>query len=165
MQQAADIYFWTITRFVMGFIFIWAFFDKLFGLGFSTKPTQAWINGGSPTTGFLKMGVTGPFAGFFNSLSGSVLVDWLFMLGLLLIGTGLILGVAMKLSSIFGAVMVFLMWMALLLPKNNPIFDDHTVYLIIFIGLYTSTIRSEDYFGFGKWWKSLAIVKKYLFLE
>lgn len=165
MQHISDVYIWTVTRFVLGFIFFWAFIDKLFGFGFATKAEQAWIRGGSPTAGFLKMGVTGPFVNFFHSLSGSVLVDWLFMIGLLGIGLGLILGVAMKISSMAGALMMFLMWAALLVPKNNPIFDDHIVYLVILIGLYSSTVRSEDYFGLGKWWKSLAVVKKYPVLQ
>ncbi len=165
MQHISDVYVWTIGRFIMGFIFLWAFFDKLFGLGFATKPAQAWINGGSPTSGFLKMGVTGPFTGFFNSLSGSVVVDCLFMFGLLAIGTGLILGVAIKISSFAGMIMMFLMWLALLLPKNNPIFDEHVVYMVIFLSLATTSIRSEDYFGLGRWWKSLSIVRKNSFLE
>ena len=42
-----------MLRFAMGFIFLWAFFDKVFGLGFATTADKAWIRGGSPTTGFL----------------------------------------------------------------------------------------------------------------
>jgi thiosulfate dehydrogenase [quinone] large subunit len=65
-----------ILRLAVGFIFLWAFFDKLLGLGFSTcfDPqtktinyfcNQAWIKGGSPTFGFLKFATKGPFAGIF----------------------------------------------------------------------------------------------------
>jgi thiosulfate dehydrogenase [quinone] large subunit len=63
----------------MGLIFLWAFFDKLLGLGFATKAENAWINGGSPTSGFLLHGTKGPFAEFFQSLAGIPTVDWLFM--------------------------------------------------------------------------------------
>lgn len=164
-EYITDVYFWTAARLVMGFIFIWSFFDKLFGLGFATTPAQAWIRGGSPTSGFLKMGVTGPFAGFFHQLSGSTLVDCLFMFGLLLIGTGLILGIAIKISSLSGALMMFLMWVSLLFPKNNPILDEHIVYLVIFFGLATTTVRSEDYFGLGKWWRSIGVVSRNSILE
>ena len=38
-----------ITRIILGFMFIWAFFDKLLGLGMLTTPEAAIINGGSPT--------------------------------------------------------------------------------------------------------------------
>src|SRR3712207_7355187 len=40
-------------RLALGWIFLWAFVDKLFGLGFATKAENAWIDGGSPTQGFL----------------------------------------------------------------------------------------------------------------
>ena len=37
-------------RIVLGFTFLWAFVDKLFGLGYATPSERSWINGGSPTT-------------------------------------------------------------------------------------------------------------------
>src|ERR1035437_6374526 len=99
-----------ILRISMGLIFLWAFFDKIFGLGFSTKPEQAWLAGGSPTAGFLKMGVHGPFADLYHGLAGSGLVDWLFMLGLLFIGVSLTFGIFMKLGGWSGILMLFLMY-------------------------------------------------------
>ena len=48
-----------VLRIMFGFYFLWAFLDKTFGLGFSTPAERAWINGGSPTRGFLS-GVEGP---------------------------------------------------------------------------------------------------------
>ena len=68
-------------RISFGLTFLWAFFDKLLALGFSTGRADdgtvdrfgdaAWINGGSPTEGFLKFGADGPFKGFYNSIAGS----------------------------------------------------------------------------------------------
>lgn len=81
----------TALRLAMGFIFLWAFLDKVFGLGFATTAEKAWINGGSPTTGFLSFGVKGPFAEIFHNLAGVMVVDWMFMLGLLFTGLTLIL--------------------------------------------------------------------------
>lgn len=46
------------TRLALGWIFLWAFIDKMFGLGMATESKNAWINGGSPTKGFLTFGVT-----------------------------------------------------------------------------------------------------------
>ena len=75
-----------LLRISMGLILLWAFFDKLFGFGFATLPNKSWLAGNSPTSGFLLNAVHGPFAEFFKSLAGNVWIDWIFMLGLLLIG-------------------------------------------------------------------------------
>lgn len=121
----------TTLRFMMGFIFLWAFLDKTFGLGFATTSSKSWIAGGSPTTGFLANAVQGPFATFFNSLAGVALVDWLFMLGLLFVGTTLILNRYVKWGAIAGIAMMLLMYAALLFPENNPFVDDHLVYAVL----------------------------------
>ena len=54
-------YVWAITRISLGLIFLWAFLDKAFGLGRATPAENAWIDGGSPTAGFLSNAPTGPF--------------------------------------------------------------------------------------------------------
>ncbi len=122
----------TALRLTMGFIFLWAFFDKVFGLGFATTLEKAWINGGSPTTGFLSFGVKGPFTEIFHSLAGVAIVDWLFMLGLLFIGLTFIFNKYLSWGAIAGVLMMILMWLALLLPENNPIIDEHIVYALVF---------------------------------
>src|SRR3989344_3725287 len=127
----------TILRFVMSFIFLWTFFDKVFGLGFATTTAKAWINGGSPTSGFLGNAVRGPFADFFHGLAGVAVVDWLFMAGLLFVGLTLLLNKYMKLGVLAGSVMLFLMYLALLLPENNPVIDEHIVYILVLILLGT----------------------------
>ncbi len=118
-------------RFVMSFIFLWAFFDKLFGLGFATTSEKAWLHGGSPTTGFLSGAVRGPFTEIFHSLAGVAVVDWLFMLGLLFIGLTLLFNKYVFWGAVAGTVMMVLMWLALLLPENNPIVDEHIVYALV----------------------------------
>ena len=130
-------------RFVMSFIFLWAFFDKVFGLGFATTKTNAWINGGSPTTGFLTHGVKGPFLDYFNSLAGMPIVDWLFMSGLLFIGLTLLLNRYVLLGAISGVIMMVLMWLALLLPENNPIVDEHIVYALVLAFLAIKSRNGE----------------------
>ena len=115
----------------MGFIFLWAFVDKTFGLGFATSSEKAWINGGSPTTGFLSAGVKGPFAEVFHSLAGVVVVDWLFMLGLLFIGLTLLLNRYVFFGAVAGVMMIVLMWLSLLFPANNPLIDEHIIYALV----------------------------------
>lgn len=123
----------SFLRIGLGFIFLWAFFDKLFGLGFATTPDKAWIHGGSPTYGFLAFAVKGPFATFFKSLAGNPIVDWAFMIGLLAVGLSLLLNYFVKLGSIVGLLMVVLMYLAVLPPENNPVLDDHIIYALVFI--------------------------------
>lgn len=122
-----------LLRVSMGFVFLWAFFDKTFGLGFATKLENAWIHGGSPTTGFLNFGVKGPFAEIFQSLAGVAIVDWLFMIGLLFVGLTLIFNRFVKWGAIIGSIMLFLMYLALLWPENNPVIDDHLVYILVLV--------------------------------
>jgi thiosulfate dehydrogenase [quinone] large subunit len=129
MKTQKNIY--TALRIVMGFIFTWAFLDKLFGLGFATTSARAWINGGSPTFGFLSNSPTGPFADFFNSLAGLPVVDWMFMLGLIFIGLTLLLNKYIVWGSIAGMVLMLLMYLAVLPPSNNPLVDEHIVYILV----------------------------------
>lgn len=147
----------------MGWIFLWPFFDKVFGLGFATAPDQAWILGNSPTYGFLKFASQGPLGSFYQSLAGNVFVDWLFMVGLLLIGLSLILGIGVKVAAYSGSLLLFIMWSAVLPPEHNPFLDDHIIYIIILIGL--DITKAGRYFGLGQWWSKTSLVKKFGFLE
>lgn len=128
-------------RLSMGFIFFWAFLDKTFGLGFATSPEKSWLAGGSPTTGFLSFGVKGPFANFFQSLAGIPMVDWLFMIGLLFVGLTLLLNRFVKWGAIAGSLMLLFMYLALLLPENNPIIDDHLIYILVLLSLVLENKR------------------------
>ena len=130
---------WLKLRLVMGLIFLWAFVDKLFGLGFTTKSENSWLNGGSPTSGYLMNAVHGPFAEFFKSLAGIVVVDWLFMIGLLFVGITLLVNRFVIWGAIAGSVMLFLMWISAFPPANNPILDDHIVYILVLILLAQNT--------------------------
>lgn len=151
-----------LLRISMGFIFLWAFFDKLFGLGFATSSDKSWLAGNSPTFGFLKFGTDGPFKPFFESLAGNVAVDYLFMLGLLGIGLALVLGVARKITTLSGTLLLSLMWLSLFPPKHNPILDEHIIY--IFVLQLLLQLRSGEVFGLAKWWEDIPLVKKYHWL-
>ena len=118
---------------MMGGIFLWAFLDKTFGLGMATPASNAWIKGGSPTTGFLTNATQGPLAGFFQGLAGMPVIDWLFMIGLLVVGVTLIINKWVRLGSLIGVVMLVLMYLALLWPANNPFIDDHLIYALVLV--------------------------------
>lgn len=151
-----------LIRIGMGLIFLWAFLDKLFGLGLATVKENAWVLGGSPTFGFLN-NVSGVFQLFFKSLAGNPVVDYIFMIGLLLIGVVLIFGIGMKIASYSGALMFFLMWLAVFPLKNHPFLNDHLIYALILILL--PMVKAGYYIGFGKKWSKIKFVKKFRFLE
>ncbi|MDP3763141.1 MAG: hypothetical protein Q8Q92_00565 [bacterium] len=132
---------WLGLRLAMGFIFLWAFVDKLFGLGFATTKANAWLNGGSPTYGFLMNATKGPFVELFKSLAGVNAVDWLFMVGLLFVGLTLLVNRFVVWGSLAGSVMLLLMYLAVLPPPNNPFLDDHLVYILV---LALLAFRSKD---------------------
>ena len=150
-----------LLRIFFGLTFLWAFFDKLLALGFATGRNPetdavdrfgdaAWINGGSPTEGFLSFGTSGPFASFYQGIAGAAWADWLFMLGLLGIGLALTLGAGVRLAGIAGAVLYVLMWTAALPPENNPVLDDHLLGAVSVIVL--ALTLAGDTFGIGRWW-------------
>lgn len=136
---------WALIRILMGWIFLWAFLDKLLGLGFATAPDRSWLAGVSPTTGFLQHATYGPFVGIFHSIAGNAAVDWLFMMGLLGVGLSLVFGILFRVGVISGVTMLFLMYLAMLPPKNNPIVDEHIVYIGVLIGLVA--VRADLHWG------------------
>ena len=150
-------------RLSLGWIFLWAFLDKMFGLGHETTAKQAWINGGSPTKGFLSKGAEGPFADFYHSIAGATWANWLFMIGLAGIGIALMAGIAMRIAAGAGALMLVLMWTVVLPPANNPFIDDHLVYALALIAL--ALMGAGRYLGLGGIWERLAIVQRFPFLK
>jgi thiosulfate dehydrogenase [quinone] large subunit len=146
-------------RLALGWTFLWAFLDKLFGLGFATEKDSAWINGGSPTEGFLAFAAKGPFKGVYNDMAGAAWADWLFMLGLAGIGIALVLGVFVNIAAASGALLLVLMWTAVILPENNPFMDDHLVYAGL-LGLL-ALLHAGRYLGLGTMWERMSFVQRY----
>jgi thiosulfate dehydrogenase [quinone] large subunit len=151
-----------VTRISLGFVFLWAFVDKMFGFGLATPAERAWTAGGAPTAGFLS-GVEGPFAGLFQAMSGQVWADWLFMGGLLGIGLALTAGVAMRLAAASGALLLVSMWMASLPLQTNPFVDDHVVYALVLVLL--AALRAGDVAGLGARWRQLPVIRDHALLH
>jgi thiosulfate dehydrogenase [quinone] large subunit len=157
-EHVAGRYVWAVTRIALGFIFLWAFLDKLIGLDHATPSARSWLNGGSPTNGFLS-GVEGPFAGVFNAMAGATWADWLFMIALLAIGLALALGIGMRIAAVSGGLLLVFMWAASLPITTNPFLDDHLVYAMVLVGLALS--HAGDTVGFGHRWSQMDIVKRF----
>jgi thiosulfate dehydrogenase [quinone] large subunit len=158
-----SLYVWAVLRISLGFIFLWAFLDKLFGFGVATCQgktvgcNDAWLYGGSPTTGFLGHATSGPFADFYHKLAGHGWVDWLFMLGLLVVGVGLLFGVWVRVATFIGIIMLLLMWSALLWPSNTPGIDDHIIYALVLFGV--ALTDEHQVWGLRKWWLRTSLAK------
>ncbi|MBC9716050.1 DoxX family membrane protein [Streptomyces sp. TRM66268-LWL] len=165
---------WASARILMGFVFLWAFLDKTFGLGYATTSGKGWIDGGSPTEGFLGHVAVGPMESTFHAWAGAAWADWLFMLGLLGIGIALTAGVALRLAALAGTVMMGLMWVAEWPPakhlsdgtasmSTNPFADYHVIYAVVLIAL--AAVSAGDLFGLGRLWSRLPLVRDHKWLR
>ena len=140
-----------VGRIIIGWTFLWAFIDKLFGLGFMTPTERAWINGGTPAQGFIQ-GIEGPFHDFFQ-LFANPFGDVMFMAGLLGIGVAMMLGAGLKIAAVTGALLMLFMYLAelpLALGGTNPITDSHWIEAMLLI--ISAATLAGDTWGIGKWW-------------
>ncbi|MEA3190556.1 MAG: thiosulfate dehydrogenase (quinone) large subunit [Thermoplasmata archaeon] len=155
-----------VARLALGAIFLWAFLDKLFGLGFSTPAERAWLAGGSPTKGYLSSAV-GPMAGFFHGIAGNPVADVLFMAGLAGVGLALLLGVGVRVAGFAGAAMMFLMYAAHPIwaasPATHPFLDDHLVYALMLVAFAVG--GTGRHVGLGAWWAQQPLVQRHPWLE
>lgn len=154
------------TRLAIGFVFLWAFLDKLFGLTYSTGAVvdgqqlgTAWVDGGSPTAGYLAS-VTGPAEGFFDWLDPTV-ADWLFMLALAGIGIAVVAGAGLYVAAGAGTLLMALMWLAEWPPtqgSTNPAIDSHVIFALVLI--VCAVLRAGDTWGIGRWWAQMSAVRR-----
>lgn len=157
-SQEVARYAMAVTRISLGWVFLWAFLDKAFGLGHETAHADAWIRGGSPTKGFLAFGAKGPFTDLYHSIAGATWADWLFMIGLLAIGVALMLGVAMRIAAASGALLLVLMWTVALPPDNNLFMDDHLIYAMVLVVLAAAGAGAT--LGLAKAWERIPVVQR-----
>jgi thiosulfate dehydrogenase [quinone] large subunit len=165
--------FLSLTRISIGFIFLWAFLDKLIGLGFATCRQEdnsveimcerAWLSGGAVTKGYLGSS-SGPLADLFITLSDQRWTDWAFMIGLAGVGLALMLGIGTRIAMLAGVALLLMMYVSHAWPgaggnTNNPFMDDHIIYSLAMIGIVLVELRRQA-IGLGAWWRSLAVVQK-----
>lgn len=161
-------------RLLTGFVFLWAFLDKTFGFGYATASGKGWIDGGSPTRGFLGSVAVGPMESTFHAWAGDAWADWLFMLGLLGIGVAVMAGVALRPAAVAGTVMMVLMWSAEWPPakhlsdgspsmSSNPFLDYHIVYALVLIAVAAAGAGAT--WGLGRLWARFPIVRDHTWLR
>lgn len=156
-----------VLRFATGFIFLWAFLDKTFGLHYSTLSEKSWLNGGKPSQGFLNSpAVVGPFKGFFNSIA-SPATDVLFMLGMIAVGVAVMLGIGVRVSAWAGSLIMLMMWAAEWPlhqgESTNPLVDYHIIYALALIVI--ALTFAGDTWGLGRWWRNQSIVRSNTWLR
>lgn len=163
-----------MLRLSVGFLFCWAFLDKLIGLGYATcrvKATgeylgplcgKAWLMGGSPTKVYLS-DVTGPFSWLFNPMAGHPVVNTLFMLGLLGVGVAFLAGAVLRPGAWVGSALLAGMWLAERgTYLTNPFMNEHVIYAMVLFLLYY--LDAGAHAGFGARWRATGLVKKYPWL-
>lgn len=163
-----------LLRLAIGFVFLWAFLDKLFGLGYATGRAAAWIHGGSPTQGFLSHVQVGPLRTVFHDWAGAGWVDLLFMLGLLGVGVAVMLGIGLRLSAVAGSLLLVLMWAAewpmarhtvsgVATVSSNPFLDYHLIYALVLIAVAVGA--AGRVWGLGRAWCGTALVRRHPWLR
>ena len=162
-----------VSRVVIGFTFLWAFLDKLFGFGFATPSSRAWINGGTPAQGFIK-NIEGPFHDAFQVFANPF-GDWLFMAGLLGIGVAMIAGAGLRIAAVAGTLLMLFMFLAewptatalvdgkVVSGSTNPIVDSHWHEALLLI--ISAVTLAGDTWGVGKWWGNLSFVRNHGWLR
>lgn len=175
VEKVKGAVFWGLARLTLGWIFLWAFLDKAFALGFATGRNPetgaidffgdaAWVNGGSPTDGVLTFALRGPFKGLYDGLAGQVWVEWVYMLSMLLIGLALIFGIGTRLAAIGGIAWLAIFYTATAIwPEFNPFVEEHVVYAIVLAGI--AYVGAGRYLGLGTYWEKVPLVKRYPILK
>ncbi|MFF4398907.1 hypothetical protein [Streptomyces sp. NPDC001480] len=172
--HTAQVYALASLRILTGFVFLWAFLDKTFALGYATASGKGWIDGGSPTKGFLSSVAAGPMESTFHSWAGDTWADWLFMLGLLGIGLAVMAGAALWPAAVAGTAMMVLMWIAEWPParhlsdgspsmSTNPFTDYHVIYAAALIAVAAAGAGTT--WGLGRLWARLPIVRDHTWLR
>jgi thiosulfate dehydrogenase [quinone] large subunit len=163
-----------VLRLALGSIFMWAFLDKMFALGFATGRLEdgsidffaqggAALNGGSPTFGFLSFGSRGPLASFWQGIAGDAWLNVLFLAALGGLGLALLLGIGMRITAVAGSLLMLGMWSVAIWPENHPVFDDHIVYALVLVVL--ALTAAGNTWGLGARWSRTRLVQRFPILK
>jgi len=119
-------------RLALGFVFLWSAYGKILQELSGRMATQGFLSGPSVAAG--------PFAGFFNSLSGNWAVEYLVVYGELLIAISIFFGIFTRVGSIAGMAMMTLFTIAMWPPwdagATNPLVDIRVIYAVMLLGFF-----------------------------
>lgn len=131
-----------ILRISMGWVMLYAGLTKVFDPEWSAS-------------GYLMNAKT--FPGLFELLAQPSILPFINFLnewGLTLLGISLILGVFVRLSSMLGAILMFLYYLPVLefpyVGAHSFIIDDHIIYMLVLV--YFACVNAGRIFGLDKKW-------------
>lgn len=139
-----------LLRVSLGWLFFYA--------GITKVVNDAWS-----AEGYIKGAKT--FSGFYNLLlSPNVLpvINFVNEWGLVLLGVSLIVGIAVRLSSFFGIILMLLYYLVLDFPypnANSYIVDQHIVYIFSLFAFIS--FRAGRVWGLDEWCSRLPLCKKF----
>ena len=145
-----------LARLLVGWIFLWASIDLLFGLGYPTD--DGMVSGGSPVVDRLEA-ARGPVDGMFEWLAGVPAIEWIAVVGLALVGLAVVLGIGLRLAAAGGAIIALAAFLAGLPPEANPVADRHLVYAAVLVGVAMANGGEE--LGLGRWWSRRKFVQRH----
>ncbi len=138
-------------RIALGWVFLYAGITKILNPAWSAE-------------GYLKNAKTFPWLyQWFSQPDILPIINFLNEWGLALIGISLILGLFVRLSSLFGALLMLLYYFPVLtfptIGKTGFIVDEHIVYALVFL-FFASAYAGRAY-GLEKWCSGLPICSKF----
>lgn len=137
-------------RLAMGWLFFYAGITKVLDPSWSA---EGYIGGAKNFTWFFQWLLSPEILPFVNFMN-----EW----GLTLLGISLILGVGVRLSSVLGAVLMMMYYVALPFPYPNPhalLVDEHIIYAAAL--LFLASTRAGRVWGLENWCSNLPICAKF----
>lgn len=145
-----------VVRIMLGLVLLWAFADKIAGLGGPTPEDRSVLSGASATQGYLAS-VDGTFADVFTAMAGHPVVDALFLIGLGGSGLALVLGVATRLAAAGTVAVMGPLYLSSLPLEQNPLIDQHLMYCVLAVGL--AALGAGNVLGLGRAWARTRLVR------
>jgi len=139
-----------LVRFSLGWLFVYSGITKILNPEWSSIK---YLQGAKMFTGLFAWMTQPNILPIINAVN-----EW----GQLLLGISLILGIAVRLSTTLGAILMALYYVALPFPYPNPqsfIVDQHIIYALIMI--YLGASNSGKAYGLVGWCSKLPICSKF----
>ncbi|MGP4112662.1 hypothetical protein ACTWP5_17345 [Streptomyces sp. 4N509B] len=163
-----------VLRIATGSIFLWAFLDKAFGLGYSTSSENSWLEGASPAEGYLGSVSVGPMESTYHDWAGEAWVDLVYMAGMFGLGFALVTGIALRLTAVGGCLMMLSLWLGEFPParhlsdgspsmSTNPLVDNHVIYAAVMV--VVAVCSAGRVWGLGRVWERLPLVNRHRWLH